>query len=76
MRTGLICKKLGMSRIFDSNGSHIPVTVLHLDNCHVISSITEETKAMHFSTISSFMWISTENANSTSNLWSKESSLN
>ena len=42
MRTGLICKKLGMSRIFDSNGSHIPVTVLHLDNCHVISSITEE----------------------------------
>ena len=42
MRTGLICKKLGMSRIFDSNGSHVPVTVLHLDNCHVISSMTEE----------------------------------
>ena len=31
-----------MSRIFDSNGSHIPVTVLHLDNCHVISSMTEK----------------------------------
>ena len=29
MRTGLICKKLGMSRVFDSNGSHIPVTILH-----------------------------------------------
>ena len=42
MRTGLICKKLGMSRIFDSNGSHVPVTVLHLDNCHVVSSMTEE----------------------------------
>ena len=42
MRTGLICKKLGMSRLFDSNGSHIPVTILHLDNCHVISSMTEE----------------------------------
>ena len=42
MRTGLICKKLGMSRIFESDGSHIPVTVLHLDNCHVISSMTEE----------------------------------
>ena len=42
MRTGLVCKKLGMSRIFDSNGAHIPVTVLHLDNCHVISSLTEE----------------------------------
>ena len=42
MRTGLICKKLGMSRVFDSNGSHIPVTILHLDKCQVISSMTEE----------------------------------
>ena len=42
MRTGLICKKLGMSRLFDSKGSHIPVTILHLDNCQVISSMTEE----------------------------------
>ena len=42
MRTGLICKKLGMSRVFDSNGSHIPVTILHLDNCQVVSSLTEE----------------------------------
>ena len=42
MRTGLICKKLGMSRLFDSNGSHVPVTILHLDNCQVISSMTEE----------------------------------
>ena len=42
MRTGLICKKLGMSRLFSDEGSHIPVTVLHLDNCQVISSMTEE----------------------------------
>ena len=42
MRTGLICKKLGMSRLFDSKGTHIPVTILHLDNCQVISSMTEE----------------------------------
>ena len=42
MRTGLICKKIGMSRIFSTEGSHIPVTVLHLDNCQVISSLTEE----------------------------------
>ena len=42
MRTGLICKKLGMSRLFDSNGSHIPVTILHLDKCQVVSSLTEE----------------------------------
>ena len=42
MRTGLICKKLGMSRLFDSKGTHIPVTILHLDNCQVISSMTEK----------------------------------
>ena len=42
MRTGLICKKLGMSRLFSDEGSHIPVTILHLDNCQVISSMTEE----------------------------------
>ena len=42
MRTGLSCKKLGMSRVFDSNGSHIPVTILHLDKCQVVSSMTEE----------------------------------
>jgi large subunit ribosomal protein L3 len=41
MRTGLICKKLGMSRLFDYSGIHIPVTVLHLDNCHVVSTKTE-----------------------------------
>ncbi|MBJ65822.1 MAG: 50S ribosomal protein L3 [Rhodobiaceae bacterium] len=42
MRTGLICKKIGMSRIFSAEGSHVPVTVLELDNCQVISSLTEE----------------------------------
>ncbi len=42
MRTGLICKKIGMSRIFSAEGSHVPVTVLELDNCQVVSSLTEE----------------------------------
>ena len=28
MRTGLIAKKLGMSRIFEADGTHVPVTVL------------------------------------------------
>jgi len=42
MRTGLICKKLGMSRLFSDEGSHIPVTILHLDNCHVVSNMTDE----------------------------------
>ena len=42
MRTGLICKKLGMSQIYSDEGSHIPVTILHLDDCQVVSLKTEE----------------------------------
>jgi large subunit ribosomal protein L3 len=43
MRTGVITKKLGMSRIFKEDGSHVTVTVLHLDQLRVISIRTEET---------------------------------
>ena len=43
MRTGLIARKLGMSRIFSDDGAHIPVTVLHVDNCQVVAQRTEET---------------------------------
>lgn len=42
MRTGLIAQKLGMSRIFDANGQHVPVTVLKVDNCQVIAVQTKE----------------------------------
>jgi len=42
MRTGVIAKKLGMSRIFAEDGSHIPVTVLELDGCAVIAHRTKE----------------------------------
>ncbi len=42
MRTGLIARKEGMSRIFDEDGSHIPVTVLKVDECQVIAVRTEE----------------------------------
>lgn len=42
MRTGLLAKKLGMTRIFKEDGSHVPVTVLHLDNVQVVSSRTVE----------------------------------
>jgi len=28
MRTGVIAKKLGMTRVFAEDGAHIPVTVL------------------------------------------------
>ncbi|HWB51353.1 MAG TPA: 50S ribosomal protein L3 [Stellaceae bacterium] len=42
MRTGLIAKKLGMSRVFTEAGDHIPVTVLRVDNCQVVAQRTQE----------------------------------
>ena len=37
MRCGVIARKLGMSRVFDDNGEHIPVTVLRLEDVEVLS---------------------------------------
>ncbi|MBO6728274.1 MAG: 50S ribosomal protein L3 [Maricaulis sp.] len=42
MRTGVIAKKLGMTRVFSDEGAHVPVTVLHLDNCQVVSHKTAD----------------------------------
>ncbi|WP_419730143.1 50S ribosomal protein L3 [Lichenicola sp.] len=42
MRTGLIAKKLGMTRIFKDDGTHVPVTVLHLDNVQVVDVRTQD----------------------------------
>lgn len=42
MRSGLVAEKLGMTRLFDENGTHIPVTVLKLEACQVIGHKTEE----------------------------------
>ncbi len=42
MRTGLIAKKLGMTRVFNDRGHHVPVTVLQLDGCQVVAQRTEE----------------------------------
>ena len=42
MRTGLLAKKLGMSRLFKDDGTHVPVTVLHLDKVQVVAARTEE----------------------------------
>ena len=42
MRTGLIATKLGMSRIFKEDGTHVPVTVLLLDQLQVVDVRTEE----------------------------------
>jgi large subunit ribosomal protein L3 len=42
MRTGLIAKKLGMTRIFTDDGNHVPVTVLEIDQCQVVAVRTAE----------------------------------
>ena len=42
MRTGLIARKLGMTRAFGDDGSHVPVTVLKVDNCQVVAVKTAE----------------------------------
>ena len=36
-RTGLIARKLGMTRLFNDDGTTVPVTVLHLDDVRVIA---------------------------------------
>ena len=41
MRTGLIAQKMGMTRIFAEDGSHVPVTVLKVDTCQVVDVRTE-----------------------------------
>jgi large subunit ribosomal protein L3 len=42
MRTGVIAKKLGMTRLFKDDGTHVPVTVLHLDEVRVVAARTVE----------------------------------
>jgi large subunit ribosomal protein L3 len=42
MRTGVIAKKLGMTRFFDEAGAHVPVTVLSLEGCQVVGQRTTE----------------------------------
>ena len=42
MRTGLIAEKVGMTRVFDAEGAHVPVTVLKMDGCQVVAVRTAE----------------------------------
>ena len=42
MRTGLIARKEGLTRIFAEDGSHVPVTVLKIDECQVVAVRSEE----------------------------------
>ena len=42
MRTGVLAKKVGMTRVFTEAGRHVPVTVLQVDNCQVTAVRTQE----------------------------------
>ena len=42
MRTGVIAKKMGMTRLFKEDGRHVPVTVLSLENCQVVAHRTAD----------------------------------
>ncbi len=42
MRSGVIAKKMGMTRLFMEDGKQIPVTVLLLDNLQVVANRTVE----------------------------------
>ena len=42
MRCGVIVRKLGMSRVFNDKGEHIPVTVLRLEDTEVVAQRTAD----------------------------------
>ena len=42
MRCGVVVRKLGMSRIFNDKGEHVPVTVLRLEDCVVLSTKSKD----------------------------------
>jgi large subunit ribosomal protein L3 len=42
MRTGLLAKKVGMTRLFGVDGSHVGVTVLQVEDCEVVAVRTPE----------------------------------
>ena len=42
MRTGVLAKKVGMTRLFQEDGRHVPVTVLSLEDCQVTAHRTED----------------------------------
>ena len=42
MRTGVIAKKMGMTRLFQEDGRHVPVTVLQLDELQVVGRREED----------------------------------
>ncbi|WP_430474831.1 50S ribosomal protein L3 [Thalassospira lucentensis] len=43
MRSGLITQKVGMTRVFKDDGSHLPVTVLKVEDLQVVANRTNDT---------------------------------
>jgi large subunit ribosomal protein L3 len=42
MRSGVIAQKVGMTRVYNDAGEHVPVTVLRLDNVQVVAQRTTD----------------------------------
>src|SRR5688572_32058183 len=42
MRSGVIAQKLGMTRVYNDAGEHVPVTVLRMESCQVVAQRTRE----------------------------------
>ncbi|SIQ57412.1 LSU ribosomal protein L3P [Rhizobium sp. RU33A] len=42
MRSGVIAQKVGMTRVYNDAGEHIPVTVLRMDNVQVVAQRTAD----------------------------------
>ncbi len=42
MRSGVIAQKIGMTRVYNDAGEHVPVTVLRMQNCQVVAQRTQE----------------------------------
>ena len=42
MRSGTIARKVGMTRVFTDAGEHVPVTVLQIESCQVVSQRTAD----------------------------------
>ncbi|NKN36706.1 50S ribosomal protein L3 [Agrobacterium sp. a22-2] len=40
MRSGVIAQKVGMTRVYNDAGEHIPVTVLRMESCQVVAQRT------------------------------------
>jgi len=42
MRSGVIAQKVGMTRVYNDAGEHVPVTVLRMETCQVVAQRTQE----------------------------------